>query len=93
MLAQTLQKAPTLKDIAFDCFQAVKTTVVGGSVMAGTRVMYAVVGEPQIRGAMVYIGFMVGLLTILKLCLELPPAYDKFQAWRRNRNERNQAGP
>ena len=56
--------------------------------MLTTQALAELSGEKQIRFLMMYIGLVVGILTITKLLFELGPAWEKFKDALRKRQKR-----
>jgi hypothetical protein len=82
-----------LKDQALEVLNNSKVGLIGSSVMLSIIAAVEVVGEKQIRITMLYIGVIVGLLTIAKLSFEVYAAYIKARFRKRmsmDQDERRQ---
>jgi hypothetical protein len=69
----------TVKDQIFEVLANCKVGLIGSGVMLATQAVVEISGERQVRFLMMYIGLIVGILTITKLLFELGPAWEKFK--------------
>ena len=56
--------------------------------MLATQALAELSGERQVRFLMMYIGLVVGILTIVKLIFEIGPAWERFKDAIDKRRER-----
>lgn len=67
-----------------------KFGLIGSGVMLATKAVAELSGEREVRFVMMYIGLIVGVLTIIKLAFELGPAWEKFRESWEKRKQRKQ---
>jgi hypothetical protein len=82
-----------LKDSVIEVLANCKVGLIGSGTFAATRILAFVAevrGERAIHAIMVYLGFIVAILTIAKLSFEMYPAWVKFQQARKDEKERKQ---
>lgn len=81
-----------LKDQITEVLYNTKAGLIGSGILITTKVIAAVTTEASIKSLMVYIGLFVGVLTAVKLCFEIYPAWIKIRdAWKKeqHRKQRN----
>lgn len=79
-----------MKDYAFEVIANCKSGLIGSGLIIATQAVAELSGERQVRFVMMYVGLVVGILTILKLLFELGPAWERFKEAIDKRKERKQ---
>jgi hypothetical protein len=70
-----------MKEHIAEVIGSIKTSIVGMGLMTASGIASMLSGEREVRTAMLYIGLIIGIITMIKLTLEVFVTWVRFRKY------------